>query len=1327
MLRRLFTKSSPQEAEKQESTLADVPLLSNPDDQADEDEKASLEKEEEKAKSKANQKTTKSNFLRIFSYSTTADKLLLLIAIIASIFTGATLPLMNVVFGHLVGVFNDFYNPESGRTRSDFTSSINKYVLYLVCLFASRLSLDYIAILGFRKVSIRVSAAIRLAYLKALFHQPISVLDTLPPGQTAAIITITANTLQNGISEKLSTLVQSVSLVITALVVAFHYSHLLTLVTGSGLLFIVISYCITTPRLVNMMKEVEHADRTSSAIAGEVFGSIKMVAACEAEVKMAKRYGRWAEESLRRGLLLSPVVALHHAPAFFAIHATFALSFWYAVRLYLKHDIVDVATVIIVLMSIMTIVMSIGGVAAPASAAAQAAGAASVLFTIIDAPQPQTNGIRASEACSQNDIVFENVNFAYPTRPDVRILDNLNVKFPAGKVTAIVGASGTGKSTIVGLLEHWYELKQEAQDANTLHPCIGTITIGGRNLNEMDLNSWRSQIGLVQQEPFLFNDTVYKNVEYGLIGTKWETASVVEKVQLVLRACKDAYAHDFIVELPQGYDTVVGDAGLRLSGGQRQRLAIARSIVKKPSILIFDEATSAIDVHGERIVQEALDRVSENRTTITIAHRLSTIVAADSIIVLDKGKVAQQGTHEELINDKAGSYWALASAQVLSRDRSYVGNPDFPDSGGEIDNSTDLSDLRVTDDEEENVSSQDTVMESKGSSGSFWLLLWEQRPLWRWYSLLLMGTLSAGASFPLHAFLFAKLISAMNLLGQALRTESNWWCLMFVFLAVSVSGSYYMLGWSSNTVSFHITSTYRRGYFQNVLFKPLSYFDEEGNSVGSLTARIASDPAQLQQLLGINMAIVLISIFNILGSIAMSFYFGWKLTLVTLLTSMPIILAAGFFRMRYETQLERMNHEVFAESSKFATESIGAIRTVSSLTLETNICSRYEDLLQMHTKKAFRKAKLSTLIFAMSDSIALLCMAFVLWYGGQLLADREYSPFNYLVVYLAIVQGSTSAGQSLSFGPNIAQATAAADRIRQMRFRVRTGSREPSLDFDSHGQSEKGSAGVRIELRNIWFRYPTRDIPVLKGLNMTIEKGQFAAIVGPSGKEPLPSVYYFGDRLNLPDHRLWKDQHHLFTGENDRFYDIDSGKILYEGRNVQDISLDNYRKSISLVAQEPFLFDGSIRENILLGVDEANTSDEDLHGACRDAEIHHFISSLPEGYDTLVGGKGVALSGGQKQRIAIARALIRNPQLLLLDEATSNLDSETERLIQAVFEKTAKGRTMIVVAHRLTTIQNADVIFVIGDGGVVEAGNHATLLAKRGFYYRMCQMQSLSG
>ncbi|PMD36741.1 ABC transporter-like protein [Hyaloscypha variabilis F] len=1168
----------------------------------------------------------------------------------------------------------------------------------MVYLFCARLVLDYVAILGFRMISLRISANVRLAYMKALFKQPISVLDTLPPGQTAAIITITAGILQIGISERLSMFLQSLSLVITALVIAFKYSSMLTLVTCSGLLFITIFYGATMPFLVKMLKEVEHADRMSSGIASEVFSSIRMVAACGAEKKMASRYSSWVEESRKRGLKMSPLVAIQQAPG-----RTFALCFWYAIKLFMEKKLLNITTIIIVLMSIMTIVMSIGSIFAPLSAATRAAGAASIFFTIIDAPQPKTTGDTAPEVSAQNDIVLENVNFAYPIRPDVKVLDDLSLRFPAGKLTAIVGASGSGKSTIVGLVERWYELDGNWTDnITTLFFRHGTITTGGRNLHEIDLKWWRSQIGLVQQEPFLFNDTIFKNVEYGLIGTEWENESAEKKKELVEQACEEAFANEFITRLPEGYDTMVGDAGIKLSGGQRQRLAIARSIVKKPKILILDEATSAIDVRGEKIVQAALDKVSQGRTTITIAHRLSTIMKADNIIVLKKGKVVQQGTHEELLSDREGAYWALANAQHLAIEDEHAEVADWIDFDKDSVETLELEKFDVAIDPIKPV--EEPEYRNKGFLGSFGLLLWEQMPRWPWYILMLLGCLGAGAAFPLQAFLFTELITVFDFLGYwwFMQFWTNWWCLMYTVLAAGVGISYFALGWSANTVSFHITSTYRKEYFENVLAKPVSYYDEEENSVGSLTGRMASDPTQLQQLLGINMAMVFISIFNVVGCIAISFYFGWKLTLVTVCSAMPIILAAGFFRIRYETQFEKMNFEVFAESAKFATESIGAIRTVTALTLEDTICGRYDKLLGDHTGKAFKKARFTTLVFAMSDSISLLCMAFVLWYGGGLLADYKYSSFQYLVIYLAVVQGSVSAGQWLSFGPNIAQASAAANRIRSMRPRQEAENKGVALDLDSLDDEEKGAQGVRIELKNVWFRYPTRDVPVLNGLDMTIEKGQFAAIVGPSGcgKTSIISLL-------------------------ERFYKVQSGKILFHGININDLSLKDYRNSISLVAQEASLFQGSIRENILLGVDVDETPDEVLHQACRDAEIHDFIASLPEGYETAVGTKGVALSGGQKQRLAIARALVRNPRVLLLDEATSNLDSETERSVQSVFEKTGRGRTMIVVAHRLATVQNADVIFVIGEGKVVETGNHTSLLRKRGIYYQMCQSQAL--
>lgn len=238
--------------------------------------------------------------------------------------------------------------------------------------------------------------------------------------------------------------------------------------------------------------------------------------------------------------------------------------------------------------------------------------------------------------------------------------------------------------------------------------------------------------------------------------------------------------------------------------------------------------------------------------------------------------------------------------------------------------------------------------------------------------------------------------------------------------------------------------------------------------------------------------------------------------------------------------------------------------------------------------------------------------------------------------------------------------------------------------------------GADIEFKDIWFQYPTRNTPVLQGLSISIQHGQFAAIVGPSGSGKTTIISLL-----------------------ERFYEPQKGTILYNSSNIKSFSLQKYRKSLSLVAQEPYLFRGTIRENILLGVDSVATTEETLYQACRDAGIHAFISSLPEGYDTDVGTGGVALSGGQKQRISIARALIRDPAVLLLDEATSSLDSETEKEVQEVFEQTGKGRTMIVVAHRLATVQKADVIFVLRDGRVVETGNHGSLLRARGLYYQM--------
>ncbi|KAF7906504.1 hypothetical protein EAF00_000783 [Botryotinia globosa] len=1269
----------------------------------------------DKYSSQAQNQTSFKDFMRIFSYSTTGDKVVLAVACLAQIGTGVTLPLMNIVFGKLVGNFSDYFVPGTTTTKAEFTSTINNLTLFVTYLFIARWILSYISMFTFRLVGLRISAKLRLNYLKALFSLPVGVLDTLPSGQASNTITTTANTLQVGISEKLGTILQYLAMLITAIAIAFTYSWALTLVTSSVLLFVALVYGTVIPIVMKMSKNIEHADEKASGVAGEVLGSIRMIVACGSEDRTAKKYSGWVEESRKRTLKMSPWVGVQFSPLMFAIYATMALCFWFGFRLFSEGHLENVGTILIVLMSVVMVAMAVSQTAAPIMAAGKAATAATDFFAVIDTPRPDTSGLKEPEVSAREDITLNSVTFAYPSRPHVKVLDDLSMSFESGKITAIVGASGSGKSTIVGLLERWYNLeeqlivippsamedekkdkKKEEEQTNTPEEydekrdpvaLSGNIACGNNELRSLDLRWWRTQIGLVQQEPFIFNGTIAKNVEYGLIGSEWELENAEMKRKFVIEACKEAFADEYITKLPLGYDTQVGDAGIKLSGGQRQRLAIARSIIKRPKILILDEATSAIDVRGEQIVQAALDKVSEGRTTITIAHRLSTIKKADKIVVLRKGKLVEQGTHEGLLSNPDGAYSALVNAQQLSLGDVYQEKSNLVETMDPL-----IRDMSVAEKEKEQ--KQAVAYKPKGLTRSLGLFLYEQRARSQWYLMLVIGAIAAGAAYPIQAYLFAQIISVFSLTGPRLKAATEHYALMFFVLGLGAGMAWFIMGYSSTIISGHITSTYRQEYFESILHKPIAFFDAEENSSGELTGRVANDPTQLQQLLGINMAMVLTAICNITGCIIIAFVFGWKLTCVVAFVALPLLICGSFYRIRYEIQFEKMNQAVFAESSKFAAEAISAFRTVTSLTLEDMICTRYEELLKWHVKGHAKKSRYSSIIFAASESLGLGCMALAFWYGGSLLASREYGPVNFFVVYIAIINGAESAGSLLSFGPNMAQASAAANRILSFRL-------PPKITGNSASQIQNIEGGVKIELKDVWFKYPTRDVPIFTGLNITIKKGQFAALVGPSGcgKTSIVSLL-------------------------ERFYDVQKGKILCNDTDISELDIREYRKMISLVAQEPTLFEGTIKENIYLGVDES-TPEGILHQVCRDAEIHDFIMSLPDGYNTNVGTKGVALSGGQKQRISIARALIRNPKILLLDEATSSLDSESEKLVQAAFERAATGRTMVVVAHRLATVQNADVIFVLGEGRVLEVGDHAALLRKKGVYYQMCQSQAL--
>ncbi|KAH8703559.1 putative ABC multidrug transporter [Talaromyces proteolyticus] len=1272
---------------------------------------------------------------RVLKYGSKLDFLVFGVATICSLGSGVVLPLMNIVFGQLVGGFSGYFTTGNGVSQEEFTSQTNHNALLIVYLFIGKFVLTYISMFCFRMAGLRVTANLRRAYLQAVFSLPISTLDEISSGTVSTTITSSSNTIQSSIADRLAVLFQSLGLLISAYAVAFKYSWQLTLAATSSIVFMLIVYTIGFPLLIKSQKEAIEADEKHASIAAEIFGSIRTVFSLGAKRALSEKYFHWVDISRQRNASMAWSMGIQLGLGMFAVPANYALSFWLGLNLYEKGVIQDINIVITVFFSVLLVGTIIGSIVFPLMQITKAAAASTGFFKVIDSEGVYFGGLKEPDVSAQADIEFKDVRFAYPTRRDVPVLKGLNIVFEKGKTTALVGPSGCGKSTIVGLLERWYQVDTTQQgkngdtddnidnidkqtgDAsesiiNVAHIAknSGSVFVDGHNLNDVNIKWWRAQIGLVQQEPFLFNDTIYNNVCLGLIGSQWEDESEEVKRNLVKSACKEAFADEFVERLPDGYATMVGESGIKLSGGQRQRLAIARSIVKRPTILILDEATSSIDVRGERIVQQALDKVAATRTTIMIAHRLSTIRKADHIIVLQNGAKVEEGSHDSLMSIDDGLYFNLVNAQKI------LSTPTAETGSAEIDNAIETEGLL---DRETTLKDDEGVQRGNGERMDYLALpkiVGEQKSLWMLWAPILLSGMGCGGAYALESWFFAHLVQVFQYTGQQLTSSRNFWALMFFVLGLAVAVCYFLLGSMSTLVSAIITSTYRKEYYNNFLAQPVPFHDAENNSSGSLQSKLTTDPKQIQEAFSVNGAFSLISIWNLLGCVAISFSFGWKLSLVALLAALPVMFVAAFFRIRHEIKFEAMNAEVFAESSQFATEAIGAFRTVSSLTMEDYILRRFENLVKEQIRRAFRRASHATLVFALSDSVELCAMALTFWYGGQLLANRTYDPLHFFVIYIAVVQGGQAAGQAFSLTPVFGQATGAANRI----FRLRSLNSKPNNQGRSSQEkvisTHQKQTAASVEIKNVAFKYPTRDVPIFHSLSLSITPGSFVAFVGPSGCGKTTVISLL-----------------------ERFYDPVAGTISFNGIPIDDIDVAAYRSQISLVSQEPTLFDGSIQENLLLGVPSSDEEDsEDLEAkmeqACRDAEIHDFITSLPDGYATQLGIRTqTALSGGQKQRVCIARALLRSPSLLLLDEATSSLDSQSEKLVQGALDRLAAKRniTIVAVAHRLATIQKADTIYVFGESErgtgsrVVEKGGHDELLRRRGMYWQMCQAQAL--
>ncbi|KAK0119465.1 hypothetical protein ONS95_010913 [Cadophora gregata] len=1223
------------------------------------------------------------DFIRIFQYADRTSWILNVISFITSIGAGITLPWMTLVFGDSVGEFNNFsaadIDPQS------FRNTILNSVKLFVYLFVAKLLLSYISTITICISAIRTTRDLRQDFLSHTLRKETWHFDLQNASSVAVLVTTNGSRINKGVADKLAFLVQYLAMFFAAFIVALAVQWKLALITMSVIPAIfVITFgviALDAPVEARIMKIYSKG----GFAAQEAISTIRTVHAFWAQSKLIAKYDKYLKDAHTEGKKKSIFYGVLFSTEYFCVYSGIALAFWKGYRMYRSGEIESVGTVFTVVFSVLIASSTISAIAPQFQTFTNAAAAASELFELIDSPSlldPLSDDGIKPDKC-EGHLEVRDLKFSYPSRPGIQVLNGLNISIPAGKTTALVGASGCGKSTLIGLLERWYERKS------------GEILLDGKDITSINTRWLRSQIGLVQQEPVLFQGTIFQNVANGFLDHQ-KLLPREEQLRLIQQACETSNSHEFISELPEGYDTEIGEAAGLLSGGQKQRVAIARSIISNPKILLLDEATSALDPRAEGIVQAALDKVSADRTTLVIAHKLATIKNADNIAVISYGRVVEQGTHDELL--KAGGHYArLVAAQDISgenedSDKESTANEEQADNG--LAQQTSLYKTQTQ-------ASAAAMEDGSGTVGysllkCIWIMFGEQRALYPHFVITVLCALAAGATFPGQAILFSRILNVFTLPPNEAQSEANFYALMFFIIALGNLVAYFIIGVLCNVIGQAVTYRYRKEMFTDMLKQDMEFFNLPGNTSGALTSKLSSLPTQLQDLLSANILLIFIVFVNVISSSILAIAYGWKLGLVMVFAGLPPLLVSGYIRIRLETALEKENSERFAESASLASEAVLAIKTVSSLTLETAILERYNEKLSSIVKVSIKSLTSTIAFYAISQSLDFLVMALGFWYGSQLLLKGEYTITEFYVIFIGVLFAGQAAAQFFSYTTSITQASGAANYILWLR------ARKPVMqETPDNIDKGPGGDGGEIALSSMGFQYPGRTTRVLKDINMTIKHGEFAAFVGPSGCGKSTMV-------NLLE----------------RFYDPTTGEISFAGKPIQTYSPRLYRQNISLVQQEPTLYSGSVFENVSLGLEEAATEAQIVE-ACRQANALEFIESLPEGFQTACGNRGLQFSGGQKQRIAIARALIRKPRLLLLDEATSALDTQSERIVQDALDQAKEGRTTIAVAHRLSTIKHADIIFVFGDGRVVESGTHSELLAMKGRYYDMCLAQSL--
>ena len=886
-----------------------------------------------------------------------------------------------------------------------------------------------------------------------------------------------------------------------------------------------------------------------------------------------------------------------------------------------------------------------------------AQASAQTIFQLLDArPIVTEKPTPISVGALSPTVLFKDVSFAYPGGRRAAH-EGLSFEVSAGERVGFVGPSGVGKSSIVRLLLRFYD------------PDKGVVKIGGHDLKDLSFDDIRAQIAVVNQDTYLFHGTVADNLRVG------KPDAMLDDLET---ACRAANAHEFVALLPQGYDTVIGERGIRLSGGQRQRIAIARAILRDAPILVLDEALSAVDAENEAIIQDALNRLMQGRTTLIFAHRLSSVIDADRILVLNEGAIAEQGTHAQLMHE-GGVYHSLMAGQAAESIGAEI------DIGSSAPLKTD-TDETPTYSEQAQFAPTDAIVKAQGLG---WIAA--ARELMKYivpYKGKLIMTFGFGVTRVL-AFIGIGVVSALAV--RAVKTGEPFVDLLILLgIMAPIAGIFHWLeSWIAHDMAFRLLAEMRIALFEKLDRLAPAYMVRR--RTGDMVGMATYDVELVEYFFAHTVAPAFVAV--LVPGLVMSvlIYFGWQMAAV--LAPFLVVVALSPFMLR--RRVDEMGSRAREALGELNAHAVDTVQGLSEIIAFTHIDERRRELIertQNHHRVRlpfFRDLTFQTSLLEVATGLGGLAVVV----AGAMLVDAGglESAMLPLLTLLAM-----AAFLPISEISNVSRQL--ADTLGSTR-RLYAVNNEPVPVTDGPGVPVPNTVGgVPIEIEGVDFQYEGGNRQALNGAGFKAQPGKTIALVGPSGAGKTTIA-------------------HLLM----RFWDPQQGTIRLGGHDLRDYALDDLRGQIALVAQDTYLFNDTLRANILIARPEA--SEAELATTLERASLGEFVAGLPDGLETQVGERGMRLSGGQRQRVAIARAFLKDAPVLILDEATSHLDAVNEQAVRQALEDLMAERTTLVIAHRLSTVRGADQIVALNQGRVIEAGTHEELLARGGLYAQLVAHQ----